>query len=132
MQHAIITAKKVTGTAVTNPAGEDLGRIEDLAIEKVSGRVVYAILSFGGLLGIGAKHFALPWEALHYGPDRDSYIVEIDPEVLRRAPGFDPDTPPDMSDRRWGAQIHEYYGYQPYWDARAEAAGARSRTGTRS
>lgn len=114
--HAIISAKRVEGTAVKTPAGDDLGRIEDLTIDKLSGHVVYAVLSFGGVLGLGAKHFALPWEALHYEPQHSAYVVEIDPELLRRAPGFDASNPPDMSDRRWGQQIHDYYGYRPYWE----------------
>jgi hypothetical protein len=129
MQHqsttSIISAKKVTGTQVRNLAGEDLGRIEDLMIDKLSGRTVYAVLSFGGLLGIGVKHFALPWEALHYDTEQEAYSVAIDPDVLRRAPGFDPDKVPDMSDRNWGAQIHDYYGYRPYWEA-ADDRSARA------
>ena len=114
--HAIISAKRVEGMAVKTPQGDDLGRIEDLTIDKLSGHVVYAVLSFGGILGLGAKHFALPWEALHYEPRHAAYVVEIDPELLRRAPGFDASNPPDMSDRRWGQQIHDYYGYRPYWE----------------
>ncbi len=127
--HALIAAKKVEGTAVTNAAGENLGRIEDLMIEKLSGHVVYAVLSFGGMLGLGAKHFALPWEALHYEPEQGAYVIGIARDVLERAPGFDPASPPDMSDRRWGQQIHDYYGYRPYWEAQegSGAPGARAR-----
>ena len=132
MQHALISAKKVEGTSVTNRAGENLGRIEDLMIEKLSGHVVYAVLSFGGVLGLGSKHFALPWEALHYVPEHSGYVLEIARDVLERAPGFDPASPPDMSDRRWGQQIHDYYGYRPYWEARdanpwGEEGGARAK-----
>ncbi len=121
--HALISAKKVEGTPVTNPQGDDLGRIEELMIDKLSGHVVYAVLSFGGVLGIGVKRFALPWEALHYEPEQAAYVLDIDPDLLRKAPGFDADHPPDMSDRRLGQQIHDYYGYRPYWeeqDARGE------------
>ena len=56
-------------------------------------------------------------------PSQQAYLVDIDPEVLKRAPGFDPDSPPDMSDQRWGAQIHEYYGYRPSWENEAEPTG---------
>jgi len=122
MLHPLISAEKVEGTPVTNRAGENLGRIEDLVIEKLSGHVVYAVLSFGGILGLGTKHFALPWEALHYEPEQNGYVIEIAREVLERAPGFDPDKVPDMSDRRWGQQIHDYYGYRPYWE-RTESLG---------
>jgi hypothetical protein len=124
---SLISAKKVAGTEVKNHAGEDLGRIEDLMIDKLSGHVVYGVLSFGGILGLGAKHFALPWEALHYEPEHAAYVIDIEPELLRRAPGFDANDPPDMSDRRWGQQIHDYYGYRPYWEVRAEQEAAVKR-----
>ena len=129
MQHALISASKVEGTPVTNRAGENLGRIEDVMIDKLSGHVVYAVLSFGGVLGLGSKHFALPWEALHYVPEQAGYVLEIAREILDRAPGFDADKAPDMSDRRWGQQIHDYYGYRPYWERqeRGEAGGAQAR-----
>jgi hypothetical protein len=130
MEHALISARRVQGTELRNHRGEDLGTIEDLMIEKLSGKIVYAILSFGGILGLGSKHFALPWEALHYEPDMSAYVVNIDPEVLQRAPGFDPDNPPDMTDRRWGAQIHDYYGYRPYWERDEPASGGAGATGT--
>jgi hypothetical protein len=89
-------------------------------IEKIGGRVVYAVLSFGGIFGMGAKHFPLPWEALRYDSEAEAYRVAVDSELLYRAPGFNPGNPPDMSDKRWGAQIHEYYGYRPYWERRAD------------
>lgn len=110
MANPIISSRKVQGTKVVNPAGEDLGRIEDIMIDKVSGRAVYAVLSFGGFLGMAEKHFALPWSALTFAPEREAYIVKIDKDILQRAPGFERDAAPDLSDPDWGRRIQDYYG----------------------
>lgn len=129
MSSAIISAKKVQGSEVVSPAGDALGHVEDLMIDKVTGRIVYAVLTYGGLLGLGEKHFALPWEALDYSVDRAAYVLDVDPDLLERAPGFRRDQAPDMSDRRWGEQIHQYYGFEPYWTDRP--SGRPLRTGSR-
>ena len=120
MASSIISAKKVQGSEVVSTAGVALGHVEDLMIDKVTGRIVYAVLTYGGLLGLGEKHFALPWEALDYSVERGAYVLDVDPELLERAPGFRRDQAPDMSDRRWGEQIHQYYGFEPYWADRSE------------
>jgi uncharacterized protein YjbJ (UPF0337 family)/sporulation protein YlmC with PRC-barrel domain len=100
---------------VINPAEEDLGKIEDIAIDLESGRIVYAVLSFGGFLGFGDKLFAIPWEALKLSSEEDEFILHVSKEALENAPGFDKDHWPEMADRQWGAGIYDYYGYRPYW-----------------
>jgi sporulation protein YlmC with PRC-barrel domain len=114
--YTIIAKKSLIGTKVINTAHEDLGNIDDLAIDASSGRVAYAILSFGGWLGMGNKYFAIPWEALSFNPSEKAIVLSVEKERLKNAPGFDKDSWPDMSDRAWGSQLYSYYGYRPYWE----------------
>lgn len=80
--HKLITASRVNGTPVFNRAGERIGHIEDLSIDKVSGQVRYALLAFGGFLGIGDRFHPLPWSLLEYDTDRNGYIVPLDRPAL--------------------------------------------------
>ena len=84
----LITASRVSGTPAFNTAGEKVGHVQDLSIDKVSGRVVYALLSFGGFLGFGEKFQPLPWSALTYQPERGGYVVAIAKADLEKAPSF--------------------------------------------
>jgi sporulation protein YlmC with PRC-barrel domain len=124
-------ASKIVGAEVENPQGEDLGKIEDLVLDPQDGRVAYAVLSFGGFLGLGEKYFAVPWKALQAkaGED-DTLILNVDKEKLQNAPGFDRNTWPDMTSRQWGEEIHAYYGVQPYWLAATRPEGGRPMTST--
>jgi sporulation protein YlmC with PRC-barrel domain len=111
----VLSATDVIGDKVVNRAGENLGKIEELMLDVEKGRVAYAVLSFGGFLGMGDKHFAIPFEALRLDADHDSFILDIDKDKLKNAPGFDKAHPPKVADRTWGAEIYKYYGYRPYW-----------------
>ncbi len=111
----LLPASTIEGTAVQNAAGEDLGEINELMIDLDKGRIAYAVLSFGGFLGLGDKLFAIPWEALNIGPEGDVFILNVPREKLDNAPGFDKDNWPDMADSSWGETLHTYYGYKPYW-----------------
>jgi hypothetical protein len=91
--------------------------VEDLVIDSRDDRVVYAILSFGGFLGMGDKNFAIPWQALGFDVDNKVAVLNIDQDRLKNAPGFDKDNWPDMTDRTWASQIHTHYGYTPYWES---------------
>lgn len=112
----ILSASTVNGTGVRNPAGEDLGKIEELMVDLASGRIAYAVLSFGGFLGIGDKLFAVPWQALDIDQANERFVLDVPRETLENAPGFDKDDWPEFADRGWGARIYEYYGYDPYWE----------------
>lgn len=114
---ASLAASDIIGSRVDNPAGEHLGKIEDLTIDLNQGRIAYAVLSFGGFLGLGDKLFALPWNALKINARDQRFILDVDKETLEAAPGFDKDNWPDMADPAWGSEIHRYYGQQPYWEA---------------
>ncbi len=81
-----------------------------------SGRVAYAVLSFGGFLGMGDKLFAIPWHALKVLPEEHAFLLEVDQETLKTAPGFDKNNWPDMADPQWGSQIYNFYGQRGYWE----------------
>ena len=111
----VLAADTLTGNTVVNDKQEDLGTIEHLMIDLENGRIAYAVLSFGGFLGMGDKLFAIPWSALTVDKVEKRFILNVDKEVLKRAPGFDKDKWPNMSDRTWGAGVYTYYGANPYW-----------------
>jgi sporulation protein YlmC with PRC-barrel domain len=97
------------GKKISNLQGEELGEIKELMIDATAGRVTYAILSFGGFMGLGDKLFAVPWVSLSYDPARDRFVMNADKELLANAPGFDKDHWPNMSDSTWSSTVHKYY-----------------------
>ena len=110
-----LSASTLIGDRVVNRKGEDLGKIEDLMIDPEQGRVGYAVLSFGGFLGMGDKFFAVPMQALKLSREDKSFVLDVDKERLKNAPGFDKDNWPDMGDRTFGKSVYSYYNTQPYW-----------------
>ncbi len=116
VRRSVVHTTDLIGARVRNAAREDLGKLEDVMLDLNQGRVAYAVLSFGGFLGLGNKLFAVPWAALTLDQEDKVFILNIDREVLERAPGFDKDNWPDMADLEWGGQIYSYYGYRPYWE----------------
>jgi len=105
----VLSAGKLTGNRVRNPAGEDLGKIEELMIDLPSGRLAYAVISFGGFLGIGDKLFAVPWQALTWNERRQEFVMHVDRRELEQAPGFDPNRWPDMADPSWSSRVDDFY-----------------------
>ena len=99
---------------VYNQEDEDLGDIKEIMLDMNSGRVSYAVLSFGGFLGMGDKLFAVPWNALKLDTVNKRFVLNVDKERLESAPGFDKDNWPNMSDQTWAQSIHAYYGTKPY------------------
>jgi len=112
----VLAADTLTGDKVVNRQKEDLGKIEHLMIDLETGRIAYAVLSFGGFLGMGDKLFAIPWSALALDTVEKRFILNVEKELLKHAPGFDKDHWPNMADHGWGAQVFTYYGAKPYWD----------------
>jgi sporulation protein YlmC with PRC-barrel domain len=112
----VMSASTLTGDKVVNAAGEDLGKIQDIMIDTPTGRVGYAVLSFGGFLGMGDKLFAIPWDRLSLDEENKRFVLNIDKAKLEKAPGFDKDNWPDMADPSWGSRIYSYYGSHPYWE----------------
>ena len=121
----VMSASSLSGDRVRNTAGDDLGKVKELMIDVPSGRVAYAVLSFGGVLGMGNKLFAIPWNALTLDEDEKQFILNVDKRTLENAPGFDDNNWPDMADESWGTQIHSYYGVQPYWGERTSEIRTR-------
>jgi sporulation protein YlmC with PRC-barrel domain len=112
--HPLIESNRVEGTLVYSPQGQHVGTIHHLIIEKVSGRVVYAVMSFGGFLGIGTQTHTIPWEKLKYDTRLGGYRTDITPEELRGAPVISGDEK-DWRDRRREQDLHDHWKVPPYW-----------------
>ena len=107
---ALMGANTLLGNDVYNKDGEDLGDIKEFMIDMNSGKVAYAVLSFGGLLGMGNKLFAVPWAALALDTTNKRFTLNVLKDALKDAPGFDKDHWPSMSDPKWASGVHKFYG----------------------
>ena len=106
----LMGADTLLGDSVVNGSNDDLGDIKEIMLDMNTGQVAYAVLAFGGFLGMGEKLFAVPWQALHLDTVNKRFVLDIDKERLKTAPGFDKDAWPDMADVQWANQIHSFYG----------------------
>jgi len=109
----LISSEKVEGTAVYDRKGEKIGSVHHLMINKYTGQVAYAVISFGGFLGIGAEYHPIPWRLLDYDEQVGGYVVDIDREQLEKAPRFAESREPDWADRDYTARIDEYWMILP-------------------
>ncbi|MCK6431932.1 MAG: PRC-barrel domain-containing protein [Burkholderiaceae bacterium] len=109
----LMGADTLLGNDVCNKDGEELGDIKEFMIDMASGKIAYAVLSFGGLLGLGDKLFAVPWAALKLDTVNKRFTLDVPKTVLKEAPGFDRQHWPSMSDRTWASGVHRFYGL-PY------------------
>src|ERR1700752_4441599 len=112
--HRLISSEKVDGTAVYDRRGERLGSVHHLMIDKYTGQVAYAVMSFGGFLGIGESYHPLPWRMLKYDVRQNGYVVDIDRRRLEGAPSYTTSDLPNWSDRAYVHRIDDYYGVPPY------------------
>jgi sporulation protein YlmC with PRC-barrel domain len=110
MSASSVRSGEVVGMEVKNNALEDLGEIAEMVIDKTSGRVSYLVLDFGGFLGFGNKYFAVPWHSFTYNPNEDCFILNVEKERLKDAPGFDKDHWPDFVAPEVISQISTFYG----------------------
>ena len=110
-----IAASKVNGTSVYNTAGESIGKIYDVMLDKQSGKVAYAIMSFGGFLGMGDSYHPLPWPLLKYDTGLGGYVVNISKEKLQGAPSYEAGAEPMWGDRTYDKKVYGYYDANPYW-----------------
>ena len=122
---ALMGADTLLGNDVTNLQEDDLGDIKEIMIDMRSGRIAYAVLSFGGLLGVGDKLFAIPWQALQLDTQNHRFILDVPKERLESAPGFDKDRWPDMADTTWENEIHSFYGTDPHASSRMDDGDLR-------
>ena len=113
---ALLGADTLIGNDVYNQQNEELGDIKEIMLDTRTGRVGYAVLSCGGFLGMGEKLFAVPWTALTLDSGNKRFVLNVDKDRLKNAPGFDKDAWPDMADKAWADGIHAYYGTKPYTD----------------
>ena len=119
----VLSAGALAGDKVRNSANEQLGSIEEIMIDIPSGRIAYAVLSFGGFLGLGNKLFAVPWSALRLDEREHEFVLDVDRKTLENAPGFDKEHWPDMAVRSFEESIHAHYGKTPYWEHDVTDAG---------
>ena len=112
---SLISARKVQGTDVYNIQGDHLGEVYDVMIDKRSSKIAYAVMSFGGLLGLGNSYHPLPWNVLKYDTRQGGYVVGVTKEQLQGAPMFGRDEVPAWGDRAYEQRIHDYYKTAPYW-----------------
>jgi hypothetical protein len=111
--HALVASDRVSGTDVFDADGEKIGYIERFFIEKTTGRVVYALTSFGGFLGMGEDCYPLPWSKLDYDPSLGGYRIDITESDLENAPKWLDGQP--VEDRPWAEKVHDHYGVPPCW-----------------
>jgi hypothetical protein len=112
---SLIGSDKVEGTSVYNRADEKIGKIERIMIDKVSGKVAYAVLSFGGFLGIGDDHYPIPWSKLSYDERVDGYRTDVSKAELEGAPKYRSDEEFDWENRETSMGVYNHYGIPPYW-----------------
>ena len=110
----LMGADTLVGNDVCNEKGEDLGEIKEIMLDMQSGRVGYAVLSFGSFLGMGEKLFAVPWDALKLDTEHKRFVLNVEKDRLKQAPGFDRGKWPNMADQSWARDIHAYYGTKPH------------------
>ena len=112
---SLIASDKVDGTSVYGADGKKIGAIERVMIDKISGKVAFAVLSFGGFLWMGEDFYPLPWSALNYDTNRGGYLVNLTKDQLETAPKYN-------EGRGWNwnrdneRRVYEYYRIQPYWE----------------
>ena len=110
-----LSASSIIGDSVTNPSGEALGKIHELMIDLKNGKVIHAVLSVGGFLGMGDKLFAIPWDLLNLDADKKCFVLDVPKQQLERAEGFDKSSWPDFEDQGFHAKTYQYWGRPTYW-----------------
>jgi uncharacterized protein YrrD len=106
----LIASNKVEGTVVYNRQGERLGSVYNFMVDKRSGQVEYAVMSFGGFLGMGDSYHPLPWKTLTYDTSKGGYVVDLDKDRLQQAPSYASGETANWSDPAYGRRIDDYYG----------------------
>ncbi len=113
--HELISSRRVEGTEVWSRTDGKLGTIHSVMIEKRTGKVAYALLSFGGFFGIAGRIHPMPWDMLRYDPDFDAYMVDVSYDQLKNAPTLHLDKADRPRDRAYDEEVAGYYGRLPWW-----------------
>jgi sporulation protein YlmC with PRC-barrel domain len=111
----VMAADTLEGDDVINPEGEKLARLDKIMLDVQTGKIAYAVISSGGVLGIGDKLLAVPWRAVTLDAENECFILDVSKEQLEQAPGFDKDHWPSMADDGWAREVHTYYRAHPYY-----------------
>lgn len=114
--NSLMKASSIIGTNLFSHKGESVGGIKEIVIDPDSGRAAYVVVSFGGFLSLGEKLFAVPFSAIEFNADKGEYVLDVSPDRLKEAPGFDPEQWPQLADEKWNRNIYEFYGCSPYWE----------------
>ena len=114
---ALMGADTLLGNDVYNGTGENLGTIKEFMIDMAAGRIAYAVLSFGGFLGLGDRLFAVPWQTLKLDTANKRFTLNVSKDKLKSAPGFDKDHWPSMADATWATDIHTFYGVSTVYES---------------
>ena len=117
-----LSCGSIIGTNVKNQQGESLGDIKEMMVNTNDGSIAYVVLSFGGFLGMGDKYFAIPFEAFTIDSEKEIFVLNVDEETLKNAPGFDKDNWPSSANTAFIDSVYSHYGYEPRW--RRETVGA--------
>jgi sporulation protein YlmC with PRC-barrel domain len=110
-----IRAKKVIGSGVKDNSGSQIGKIEDIVLDKMSDNVMFAVVGFGGVLGMGEKYHPIPWSTLSYDPSQDCYVLNVTKEALEQAPADKIDELTRADGTAFRDRSYQHYGAQPYW-----------------
>jgi len=111
----VMAASTLDGDRVLSSDGDEVGKVKEIMLDVESGRIAYMVISSGGFLGIGDKLLAVPWNALTLDAARKCFVIALNSERVKNAPGFDKGEWPSMADRTWASSVHQYYGREPYW-----------------
>ena len=107
--HTNYRLSPLIGSKVKNMAGEDLGTLEEFMVDIEQGRIIYAVLSFGGFMGLGNKLFAVPWRALILKPQENIFVLNVEKEKLENAPGFNRENWPNTANPEWDTPVRDYW-----------------------
>lgn len=105
----LLSSSTIVGDEVRNLQDETLGKIQDVMLDMAEGKICYAVLASGGILGMGGRLFAVPWKALTLDKQNHRFTLDVDVERLKSAPGFDKDQWPDMADATWSSTVESYF-----------------------
>ncbi|MGZ3408979.1 MAG: PRC-barrel domain-containing protein [Xanthobacteraceae bacterium] len=113
--HSLIGSDKVEGTAVYGADGEKIGKVERIMLDKVSGKTAYAVITFGGFMGIGEDYYPIPWATMKYDTELEGYRVNLTADKLKGAPKYSKQQSWDWSNRKNDQLVYDYYGAAPFW-----------------
>ena len=125
----VMAASTLEADRVLCLEGEEVGKVKEIMLDVRSGMIAYVVMSSGGFLGIGDKLMAIPWNALSLDTDRKCFLLAMSAERVKHAPGFDKEHWPSMADPTWATSLHQYYGRDPYWDAKHKDLAVTEREG---